>query len=247
VERALLDSPLEDLSPADAYLRGSVLEEREGFEAARQAYAVADLGLYTEGIRQGRDAALAYLVDVVRSGEGLVVDVAAGRGTLLERLVRETDRPVVATDVSSTVLAHVRRRLGEKRVQFVVADARTLPFDKGSVATLVSHVGLANVPDGGALLRELRRVGRELVATHIFYPKEDEANRTAAREQGTELLLVRDSALEAFRAAGWDVAVEAEWAVAAAPTPDSVLIPEVRIDGLPVAETTATWCVLRAR
>jgi ubiquinone/menaquinone biosynthesis C-methylase UbiE len=183
----------------------------------------------------------------VGCGEGLVVDVATGRGTLLARLLDATERPLVATDVSPTILGHARRRFGEDRVRYVVADARSLPFEDASVSTLVSHVGLANVPDADALLRELRRVGGELVATHVFYPEDDEDNRAAAREQGLETLLMRSSALAAFAATAWELEIESERAVHVEPTPDSVLIPGVRIDGIPVAATTATWCVLKAR
>ena len=45
---------------------------------------------------------------------------------------------------------------------------------------------------------------------------------------------------------GWNVVVEEEREVEAVPTPESALIPGVRIDGLPVRATRATWCVLRA-
>ena len=60
---------LEELSPADTYLRGSVLEEREGFDAARDAYASADARLYSEDVRRALDAVLSHVIDVVRSGE----------------------------------------------------------------------------------------------------------------------------------------------------------------------------------
>jgi len=246
VERALLQTPLTKLSPADAYLRGSVLEEREGFEAARAAYALADQGLYDADVRAARDFALRHVVETVRDGEGPVVDFATGRGTLLHLLLSELLRSLVATDVSPTILARVRRRLGEERISYIVADARELPFEDGSIPTLVTHLGLANVPDSQRLLHELRRVGGELVATHVFYPEDDEENRAAAREIGVEALLVRSTMLATFREAGWEVGVEIEQPVHARPTPESELVAGVRIDGLPVAPTTATWCVLRA-
>ena len=107
--------------------------------------------------------------------------------------------------------------------------------------------GLANVPDAEPLLRELRRAGRELVATHVFYPEPDEENRRAAREHGLEELLVPESAFSAFAAAGWDVEVEREQEVAAGPTPASALIDGVRIDALPAAPTRIAYCVLVAR
>jgi ubiquinone/menaquinone biosynthesis C-methylase UbiE len=247
VERALLHSSLESLNGADLFLRASVVEERLGFEAARLAYELADERVYSEDVRRAREEMLDRVVDLVRGGDGRVVDVATGRGTLLERLLRATERPLVATDVSATVLSRVRARLGTKGVEYVVADTRELPFEDGSVPTLASHLGLANVPDAGPLLRELRRVGHKLVTTHLFYPDDDEENLAAAREHGLGELLSRTAALAAFAAAGWKVEVELEREVPVEPTPASELIPGVRIDALPVAPTRATWCVLVAR
>jgi hypothetical protein len=240
----LLESPLESLNGADAFLRAQVLEEREGFAAARDAFAYADAHLYSAEVREARDACLSHVVELVRGGEGLVLDVATGRGTLLELLLGHTSRPLGATDVSPTILRRVRERLGDERVEYVAADAHALPVGDGAVPTLVSHLGLANVP--ATALRELRRVGRELVATHVFYPDHDTENRAAAREAGLEGLLFRSGALNTLSDAGWDAAIEAERAVRARPTPESALVPGVGIDGIPVVETTATWCVIRA-
>jgi len=246
-ERALLDSPLADLNGADLFLRASVLEERSGFDAAREAYALADERTYATDLRRARDEMLDRVVELVRGGAGTVVDVATGRGTLLERLLGATSRPLVATDVSPTVLARVNARLGEPRIDYVAADARELPFEDSSIPTLVSHVGLANVPDAPRLLRELRRTGRELFATHVFYPEEDEENRRAAREHDLEQLLFRDGALAAFAEAGWELAIDREQELAVEPTPASALIEGVRIDALPVARTQLAYCVLAAR
>jgi hypothetical protein len=235
VERALLGSPLASLNGADAFLRAQVLEERQGFAAARDAYAYADEHSYSGEVRAARDAALARVVELARRAER-IVDVATGRGTLLERLVRETDRPLVALDVSRTVLERVRLRLGDDRIEYIEADVRALPFPDASLPLVVSHLGIANVPADA--LPELRRVARELVTTHIFYP---------ADAAGGLPLLVRKSGLKALDAAGWDVSVEDEREVRAAPTPESALIPGVRIDGVPTKDTIATWCVVRAR
>jgi SAM-dependent methyltransferase len=242
VERALLDSPLESLNGADAYLRASVLEERGG--DATEAYARSDIECYGAEFRAARDAALECVVELVRSGEGLVVDVATGRGRLLSLLAADASRPLAATDVSAHVLRATERRVAGPR--YVVADAHSLPFADGEVATLVTHLGLANIPGGRTLLRELRRVGRELVATHLFYPAHDAPNRAAARELELEELLVSGPAHAAFADAGWNLSLEYEREVPTSPTPESALVPGVGIDALPVVDTRVTWCVLRA-
>jgi SAM-dependent methyltransferase len=200
--------------------------------------------LYSDEVREARDACLSRVVELVRGGGGLVLDVATGRGTLLELLLHDTSRPLGAMDVSPTILRRVHERLGDERVEYVAADAHELPFGDNAVPTLVSHLGLANVP--ATALRELRRVGRELVATHVFYPDDDVENRAAARDAGLEEILFRSAALQTLTAAGWEAAIEAERPVHARPTPESALVPGVGIDGIPVVETTATWCVVRA-
>jgi hypothetical protein len=212
-----------------------VLEERQGFAAARDAYAYADKQLYSPEVRVARDEALAGVVDRTRDIDP-IVDVGTGRGTLLELLLRETDKRLVAVDVSRTAIERLRTRFGDERIEYVVADVRSLPFPTDSIPLLVSHLGIANVPADA--LPELRRVGRELVTTHVFYPPE---------AVGGAPLFVRETAFAAFATAGWDVEVELAREVHAEPTPESALIPGVRIDGVPLTSTTASWCVVRAR
>jgi SAM-dependent methyltransferase len=243
----LLDSSLDELNGADLFLRATVLEERHGYAGAHDAYALADERLYSADVRAARDAMLARVVALVAAGDGTVADIATGRGTLLERLLERTQRSLVATDVSETVLGRVRARLGTERIDYVVTDARSLPFEDASIATLVSHLALANVPDADALLRELRRVGRELIATHVFFRDDDKGNIAAARELGLAGLATRGAALRAFAAAGWSAGVALEREVRADPTPVSELVPGVGIDGLPVVPGPVTWCVIVAR
>jgi hypothetical protein len=243
----LLESPLDELNGADLFLRATVLEERRGYAAAQESYTLADERLYSSEVRVARETMLARVVELVAGGDGPVADIATGRGTLLERLLEATQRRLVATDVSETVLGRVGARLGTERIDYVVADARSLPFEDGSFATIVSHLGLANVPDGAALLHELRRVGRELIATHVFFRDDDERNIAAARQIGLEGLATRGAALGAFAAAGLTASVDLECEVHAQPTPVSALVPGVAIDGLPAVPALVTWCVIAAR
>jgi hypothetical protein len=101
-----------------------VLEERDGFAAAREAFAFADEHLYSPEVREARDACLGHVVGLARGGDGLVLDVATGRGTLLELLLHGTARPLSATDVSPTILRRVRERLGVLSTEVVNAADR---------------------------------------------------------------------------------------------------------------------------
>jgi hypothetical protein len=245
VERELLERAATELSPADAFLRGQLLEERGDLTGAAEAFASADERLYSPEVRAAREAVFAHAVALAARGAGLLVDVATGRGTLLERLLA-TGRTLVATDVSPTILRRVEARLGSDGISYVAADAHALPFADGEVPTLTTYVGLGNVADTEPLLRELRRVGRELIAVQVFYPHDGSETAEAIRAAGYADALFRDNLLRVAQHVGWSVAIEAERSVAALPTPNSILVPGLRIDGIPAAETTATWCVLHA-
>jgi SAM-dependent methyltransferase len=252
VERALLGRELLELGPADRFFRAYVLEERGDIEGAREAEEAALQALYPSEQRACHRRQLDYITNEARGAPAPVVDIASGRGRLAELLARQLDVLVVATDVSPVVLRRTLRALDflglAGRVSFVALDARSTPFRAGSVGLLTSNVGLQNVERPGTLLQELRRItaGRLLAASQLF-PPEDRVNRRAAEAAGFAPLAYRESALDAFEAAGWRMVIANSCLAHARPTPESELIPGARIDAFPVAETTAEWCVLDAR
>jgi hypothetical protein len=253
VERALVGSDIAALAPADLFFRAYVLEERGDVEGARKAEESALAALYGVEQRACHARQVDYIVREAQREPGPVVDVASGRARLVERLARDISSLVVATDVSPVALTRARRMLEvvgipPGRVSFLALDARKTPFRDGAVGTLTSNVGLQNVQRPGQLLHELRRTthSRLLAASELF-PAGDTVNRRAAEEGGFAELLWRDTALAAFEASGWRVAVVNSCTAPALPTPASELIPSARIDAFPVAETTAEWCVLDAR
>jgi uncharacterized protein YbaR (Trm112 family) len=251
VGRALLDPDPSELAPADLLFRAFLLEERGDFGAAREAAVLADAGLYTEETRACRDRRLDALVAAIGGDGGPVVDLASGRGALVERLAARLDRTIVATDISPRVLLRTGRALEEVglggRVSLLACDARRTPFRDGGVATLTTNVGLGNVRDPGPLLAELRRIvsGRFLGVT-TFYPPDDGENAAAIRDLGLERLLYRDALLAELAAAGWTVEVVSSCRAPAEPTPMGVVVEGAGIDALPVAATELEWALLVA-
>jgi hypothetical protein len=180
------------------------------------------------------------------------VDLASGRGVLVERLARELQRPIVATDFSPRVLRRDRRWLEFRGlgdwVSLLTCDARRTPFQSGAIETLTTNLGLPNVREPGDVLRELRRItaGTFLAVSH-FYPADDQANAAAIRQAGLAAFLFRDAALAQFAAAGWPVEMVNQYVGPACPTPTGVVLEGAGIDSLPVAATELEWCVLVAR
>ncbi len=252
VERALMTPPLETLNPADQFFRAMALEARGDLAGAKSVEAIALNGMYAPAHRACQESQLAYVVDKLAGGEGPIVDLASGRGYLVEALLAGTSRPLVVTDFSATVLRRNQRWLQSvgliDRVSLLAFDARRTPFKDRAVDTLTTNQGLPNIENPGDLLAELRRVmaGTFYAISH-FYPEDDAPNREVLESFGLDLLLYEHSARAAFEKAGWHLQAANRCTAPAHPTPKGEVIAGGAIDGLPVETTMLDWCVLVAK
>ncbi|HET7520329.1 MAG TPA: methyltransferase domain-containing protein, partial [Candidatus Limnocylindria bacterium] len=205
-ERALMDAPLNALNGADLAFRGMVHEARGELAAAAAAFAAADRQLYGAEQRACRDELLAACAERTIGAEW-VLDVASGRGALVEGLAR-AGVPTVASDLSAVAMLRLRGRLAAAgfagTVDCLVADAAALPFADGSVPAATTYVGLQNIPDARPVLHELRRACDGSMRTVGYgYPPEDTTNRRALEELG----FTGSADLDAVRA----TAAAADW------------------------------------
>jgi uncharacterized protein YbaR (Trm112 family) len=251
-ERRLMGSPIHELGPADLFYRALVLEERGAYEAARGLLERANRGTYTEEYLACLESQIEHVLQGLAGSREPVVDLASGRCYLVERIVRQVERPVVATDFSPAVLRRNRARLESRglydRVSLLAFDARRTPFRDRSVGTMTTHLGLPNIQEPGALLGELRRVvSGEFLAVCLFYPEDDQVNAAALKGAGVSSLVFRDSAVAGFIEAGWQVEIASRCLARAEPTPTSEVLEGAGIDAFPVHETTLEMCVLVAR
>lgn len=251
LERQLTEVPLETLALADRFFRAFVLEERGKYLEAKIAEDSANQGLYISEYKNCRDSQFDYVIERLSTTRGAIVDLASGRGYLVEALLRRLTRHIVMTDFSPRTLRADRRRLESlglyDRVSLLAFDARRTPFRDAAVETLTTNLGLQNIEEPGLLLQELRRiVAGEFLAISHFFPEEDKANTKVIHEAGLETMLYRRTALEQYAGAGWNVEMKNTCTGEAHPTPPSELFGGVRADGLPVANTRLEWCVLLA-
>lgn len=111
-----------------------------------------------------------------------------------------------------------------------------------------TNLGLANIEEQGALLKELRRaVLGLLMAISHFYSMGDRANDETIEQLGLPALLFRENAQENFQAAGWNVQAHNPCQGRALPGPKSAILEGAGLDTLPVAETVLEWCTLVAK
>lgn len=251
VERQLMNVPVDTLAPADQFFRALVLEEREEYTQAQIVAELASWRIYTPEYRACAASQIDYVVSQLLASTDPIVDLASGRGGLLEPLVRRLHSPMIATDFSPRLLRRNRRWLESSglydRVSLLAFDARRTPFRDGAIKTLTTNLGLPNIEDADRLLHELRRiVSGTFLAISYFLPQDDGVDAGAEHSHAYSPLLFRNMALERFIAAGWQVEPANVCKGLARPTPQGVLLEGAQIDGVPEVETVLEWCVLAA-
>jgi len=252
IEEKLLRGSLESLSVADRFFRSMVLSERGDYEGGRRAMESAR-GIYTPEYQEAQESQIKYLTDLASSARGPVFDLASGKASLTEPILkRSPGRPLVLTDFSPRVLESNKRyfdyaRLGDN-LDFLAFDARRMPFRDCSMPTFTTHVGLQNIRDARGAVTEIRRVlSGTLFATAVFFPEGDPETDILLREHQLADTNYRENALKLFRECGLDVSVENVVKARALPTPTSELLGGAGIDGLPLKEMVIDWCTLVAR
>jgi SAM-dependent methyltransferase len=104
----------------------------------------------------------AQFIDWLAMPQGLRwADVGCGTGALTELIMRGC-KPVSVggVDRAEAFVAVARRRIADPRASFEVGDATSLRWPDASVDAAVSGLVLNFVPDGAAMVREMRRVTR---------------------------------------------------------------------------------------
>ena len=114
--------------------------------------------------RAWKDAMVAWLAPPRRSSVPFsVLDVAGGTGDIAFRIADRSEGAVVTVaDINPDMLAVGRERAAERRlaerIDFVEANAETLPFEAGRFDAVTIAFGIRNVPRIDAALAEAFRV-----------------------------------------------------------------------------------------
>lgn len=250
LEQELMGKPLIELNPADKFFRSMVLEERREWDAALEISQTIDTELYSADYVTGQRQQIVYVVEQLRHTTQPIVDLACGRGRLVEALLRETSAPIIATDFSPKILRRNQSYLAhlglDANLSLVACDARQLPFRAQSVPTLTTFVGLANMEKAKDVLREIKRVvADKLMAISIFYDPADTPHADIIKQLNMESLLYEMPLLAQFADLGWSATLAERFEAQVFPTPMGEIL-QVGVDGLPIAETTLTWGTLIA-
>jgi ubiquinone/menaquinone biosynthesis C-methylase UbiE len=129
------------------------MSSRPYFDAVASDWDAMRRGFFSERVREESLDALG-----VEPGRR-AADIGAGTGFMTEALLKRS-LDVVAIDESPRMLAVLRERLGETRVECLLSDGRSLPLETGSVDYAVANMYLHHVDSPADAVRELVRILR---------------------------------------------------------------------------------------
>lgn len=252
IEQELMNTPLNKLAPTDQFFRAIILEENGFFIEAKEIERLANSGIYSNQYQFCWQKQIDYILAQLLNNNDPILDIASGRGYLVEKMASKLNCPVIGSDFSVTVLQRNLQYLKSAglydHVSLLAIDARRTPFKNGVIGNITTNLGLPNIEHPGNLLQELHRIvsGKFLAITH-FFPEDDEINAKIIKKAGLEQLLFRKSALKQYYDTGWNVTIRNSCEGIARPTPEGEILKRARIDGLPVSETSLEWCVIEAK
>ena len=248
VAMALDETDESSLNGADLACKSSLLQERGLMREAAELFQMAWRKCYPEEYIREFEGQLDFIAGELQNCSGPIVDIASGRGMLVERLLKSTTAPVTATDLSESVLLdHLGCRFPDQvrsgRLNLTPCDAKNMPFPDGSIPALTTCLGLQNIPGRERAAGELRRVcGGRLYALCMFFPDGDAENQGAVKSLGLEGAYSQGRLAALLESCGWRVSPHEGQRFRLPPTPTGVVVPGAGFDALPVVETEA-WFV----
>ena len=111
-----------------------------------------------------RSTILDFMRDAFASGDGPILDLAAGTSVDAVHVYPESTRPIIVADLSLEMLHRGRLRIIERlgavpdNLTFLQADAFDLPFVSGSIQTVLCHGAFHLLPELPKFVAECCRV-----------------------------------------------------------------------------------------
>lgn len=139
---------------------------------------------------------------------GVVVDVATGLGTMLEKIITLPVKMIISTDVDPNVLLSTKTELDERfdrKAIYVASDAKHMAIKDNSADYVVSFAGTNNIPEPAKALHEFYRIlkpGGKIVLMSVFV---DEGTPTdmATKERDIDVAYVKLRFENALKSVGF--------------------------------------------
>lgn len=246
----LMNTPEEELNGADYWYKASYFEMKRDFITSSRMFKNAFEKIYTQDYIEGWKSQMDFIIKEIEDDKP-IIDIASGKGYLVEKLLAETKSYIVATDFSPTILARNKEYYKFKgvydRLSLISFDARKTPFKDNSIIILTSNMGIQNIEQPGELISEMNRITkRDFMSVMQFIDEGDKVHMDLFNKFGSVAYATRDKAYETFKRTGWNVKVCNSFIANIKPTPEGEILKGAGVDGFPIENTKIEYCVIQA-
>ena len=246
----LMNTPEEELNGADYCYKASYFEMKRDFTTSSRMFKNAFEKIYTQDYIEGWKSQMDFIVKEIEDDKP-IIDIASGKGYLVEKLLEETKSFIVATDFSPTILARNKEYFKFKgfydRLSLISFDARKTPFKDNSIITLTSNMGIQNIEQPGEVISEMNRITkRDFMSVMQFIDEDDKIHMDLFNKFGSVAYATRDKASETFKRTGWNVKVCNSYIANIKPTPEGEILKGAGVDRFPIVNTKIEYCVIQA-
>ncbi len=248
----LMNTPEEELNGADYWFKASYFEMKKDYMISSRMFKNAFKKIYTQDAIEGQESQIDFIINNIESNK-TIIDIASGKGYLVEKLLKQTNNYVVATDFSPTVLARNKEYYKYKglydRLSLIAFDARKTPFKDNSIEIMTSNMGLQNIDQPEDVIKEMNRITKGIFMSIMFFIDEnDKIHMDFFDKYLSTAYATRRNAFETFKKAGWSsVNIANSFLANIKPTPKGEILKRAGIDGFPIVDTKVEFCVFQAK
>lgn len=247
----LVNTPEDELNGADYWFKASYFEMKKDFNTSSRMYKSAFPKIYSKDYINGWESQMDYIVKEIKDNKP-TIDIASGKGYLIDKLLTRTKNYIVATDFSPTILLRNKEYYKFKglydRLSLMAFDARMTPFKNNSIESMTSNLGIQNIEEPGEVINEMNRITKkEFMCVMQFIDKNDKVHIDFFNKYGNVTYATRDNAFETFKRTGWDIEICNSFMANIKPTPEGEILKGIGIDGFPLKDTKIEFCVIHAR
>ncbi|MBD8047897.1 MULTISPECIES: methyltransferase domain-containing protein [Clostridium] len=247
----LMNTPEEKLNGADHFFKASYFEIKRDYERSSKMFKNAVEKVYTKDYIYGMKSQREFVINNIVDDDKVIVDIASGKGYLVEELLNKRKNYILATDFSPTILLRNKEYYKFKglydKLSLIAFDARKTPFKDNAIEIMTSYVGIQNVEKPGEVISEMYRICKdEFMSVMHFIDENDKANMDFIKEFNSTAYATRSNAIETFKKCGWKAEIMNSFIAEVKPTPKGEILEGASIDGIPVEDSRFEFGVVLA-
>ncbi|MCM1991843.1 methyltransferase domain-containing protein [Oceanirhabdus seepicola] len=251
IYKELMTTPEEELNGADYWFKASYLDMKGNYEESSRMYKRTHEKIYTQDSINGLKSQKEFVIKNIENDNDTIVDIASGKGYLVEAMLQDTNNYIIATDFSPIILERNREYFKFKglyeKLSLIAFDARKTPFKNNSIQIMTSNVGIQNIEDPGNVIDEMNRItkGKFMSIMHLI-DENDKVHIELFENYGGLDYATKERAKDTFKRNSWNSEIQNSFMAEIKPTPTGKILDGGQIDGFPIQDTKVEFCVIVA-